>query len=260
MLWVQPNESGRARRPRAGRMARSPAMNPLPSPHQHPDVARRTVDSVSRSPQFSPLVVLAGCGLRTETPPPVEPTADAIEQVRGRTAADSIAPRRDRPGGRRDPRRDGRAARERARGHRLVLRPARRAGGRRVRLRPAGTDAVADHGRPRPPPAMPRRCSPTSPPRRPPSLTDADAVDDGALARLVASIGTSRAELTLRLAQASAVPAPPVGPAPDAAVPPTDPADPSADGRTDAGRDPGHRAGSRRRSCSPTTRPVSGSR
>ena len=30
--------------------------------------------------------VLSGCGLRLETPPPAEPSPDAVEQVRGRPA------------------------------------------------------------------------------------------------------------------------------------------------------------------------------
>lgn len=36
------------------------------------------------------VLVLAGCGVRLETPPPVEPSPDAIEQVRGRTVDDAL--------------------------------------------------------------------------------------------------------------------------------------------------------------------------
>ncbi|MBO3096109.1 DUF4439 domain-containing protein [Cellulomonas dongxiuzhuiae] len=35
-------------------------------------------------------LVLAGCGVRLETPPPVEPSPDATEQVRGRTVDDAL--------------------------------------------------------------------------------------------------------------------------------------------------------------------------
>lgn len=196
-------------------------MNHPPSPHQHPDVADRVRRFGVALATILALVVLAGCGLRAETPPPVEPTPDAIEQVRARTAADSVA-----------------------------LAEAARA----VALTPAGAaeplasvladiasfsdqhaeqaGGVYDSG----------LATPTAAPTTPPpvvadaaslltdlgaatttSLTDADTVDDGALARLVASIATSRAELTTRLAQASGVPAPPVGPAPGDVAPPADP-------------------------------------
>ena len=62
------------------------------------------------------------------------------------------------------------------------------------------------------------------------ALSDADAVEDGDLARLVASIATSRAELTTRLAQAAALPAPAVDPSADGATAPpaTDAATPAA--------------------------------
>lgn len=36
-------------------------------------------------------LALAGCGLRLETPPPVEPSPDALEQVRARTVDDALA-------------------------------------------------------------------------------------------------------------------------------------------------------------------------
>ncbi|MBT0995742.1 DUF4439 domain-containing protein [Cellulomonas sp. DKR-3] len=36
-------------------------------------------------------LVVAGCGLRLETPPPAEPTPDAVEQVRARTVDDALA-------------------------------------------------------------------------------------------------------------------------------------------------------------------------
>jgi hypothetical protein len=65
------------------------------------------------------------------------------------------------------------------------------------------------------------------------ALTDADAVTDGPLARLVASVATARAELATRLAQATGAelpalvpdaPAAPVDPtpSPDGSAPPTD--------------------------------------
>ncbi|CAM5793147.1 DUF4439 domain-containing protein [Cellulomonas persica] len=36
-------------------------------------------------------LALSGCGLRLETPPPVEPSPDALEQVRARTVGDALA-------------------------------------------------------------------------------------------------------------------------------------------------------------------------
>ncbi len=73
----------------------STAIPPVPSTSR---VARITRVRARRRPlaTLAVLAVLAvlalsGCGIRLETPPPVEPSPDAVEQVRGRTVADALA-------------------------------------------------------------------------------------------------------------------------------------------------------------------------
>ncbi|ADG74404.1 conserved hypothetical protein [Cellulomonas flavigena DSM 20109] len=56
----------------------------LPSRSARRTSSRRAVALVAVA------AVLAGCGLRLETPPPAEPTPDATEQVRGRTVDDAL--------------------------------------------------------------------------------------------------------------------------------------------------------------------------
>ena len=157
-------------------------------------------------------VALAGCGVRLETPPPAEPSPDAIEQVRGRTVDDALDLA------------DGATAV--AAGPvddqvRVVLddiaafsaRHAEELGG------------VYDSGLPDPSPSA-------TPSPTPPVVTDvtallaalvddaaraasdADAVPDPELARLVASVAVARDSLADRLAAVSGVPRP--APATDA--------------------------------------------
>ena len=209
-------------------------MSPLPSPHQHPDVAPRgrRVGVVLATLLLVPLLaLLTGCGLRAETPPPAEPSPSATEQVRARTAVDAAALAEAArtvaltPAGAAEP-----VAGVLADLAAFSDQHAEQAGGRYVSGLPTPTT------------------SPTAPPSTGPAdvtallaalaaatttaLTDADAVDDGPLARLVASIATSRAELTTRLAQAAGLPVPTVDPGPPTAAPTataTAPAAPVAD-------------------------------
>lgn len=194
-------------------------MPPLSRPHQHPEVASRARRFGVALATLLTLALVAACGLRTETPPPVEPTPDAIEQVRARTVADSLTLAA-------DARALGATAAEPLAGVLADLasfsdQHAQQAGG------------TYDSGLPEPS-ASPSTT--TAPPvldvatllaelatATTTSLTDADTVDDGDLARLVASIATSRSELTTRLAAAAALPVPPVDPpAVDASAPSAD--------------------------------------
>ncbi|WP_309135096.1 DUF4439 domain-containing protein [Cellulomonas sp.] len=150
---------------------------------------------------------LAACGLRLETPPPTEPSPDAVEQVRGRTVADALDLAADA---------DGLAAAAPEGPVRDVLedvaahsaRHAEEAGG------------VYDSGLPQPSPSTTPVPSPLPDTAgllselvedAATATTDADAVPDGPLARLVASVATSRAELAERLATAAGLPLPAPG-------------------------------------------------
>ncbi|NUU17508.1 DUF4439 domain-containing protein [Cellulomonas humilata] len=170
------------------------------------------------------VLTLAACGLRAETPPPVEPSPDALEQVRARTVADSLALSAAASAAALLP--DG-AAEPVAPVLTEVAgysdQHADQLGGVYVSGLPTPTDSPTD--------------SPAVTPTTTESvaevleqlaaatrtaLADADAVPDGPLARLIASVATSRAELTERLAGATGTPVPELEP--DAAPPATDPA------------------------------------
>ncbi|WP_421733273.1 DUF4439 domain-containing protein [Cellulomonas sp.] len=166
------------------------------------------------------VLTLAACGLRAETPPPVEPSPDALEQIRARTVADSAALSAAAsaaallPDGAVEP-----VAPVLADVVGYSDQHADQLGGVYVSGLPTPTD------------------SPTASPPTTGSvaevleqlaaatrtaLTDADAVPDGSLARLIASVATSRGELTERLAGATGAPVPAL--APDEAPAATDPA------------------------------------
>src|SRR4051812_21061892 len=171
-------------------MAGSPAMHPQPHPHQHPDPASRARRSGVVLATLLVLALLAACGLRTEEPPAVEPSPDAIEQVRGRTVADSVALAADARA------LSATAAEPLA----SVLadiasfsdQHAEQAGGTydsglaTPTMAPSTTPVVPDVTG-----FLAELAAATTT-----ALTDADIVEDGELARLVASIATSRAELT----------------------------------------------------------------
>ena len=193
-------------------------MSARPDPASPRDLARPLARALAAAVM---VLTLAACGLRAETPPPTEPSPDAVEQVRARTVADSLALAQAAaaaallPDGAAEP-----VAPVLADVSAFSEQHADQLGGVYVSGLPAPTG------------------SPTSSPTTAAAtvgdvlvelatatrtaLTDADAVPDGPLARLVASIATSRGELATRLARAagaevpSLVPdeAPPVDPTP----------------------------------------------
>ena len=154
------------------------------------------------------VLALGGCGLRLETPPPVEPSPDATEQVRAAAVDDALTL----------------AA--------LATAALTTAAGPAEAVAAVLDDTVAfstrhadelggryDSGLPEPTP------TPTGTPSAAPTaepdevlvalvetagtaLTAADQVPDGAMALLLASIGTAREQLAGRLAAALGVPVP----------------------------------------------------
>src|SRR6478735_9219523 len=210
MMWVQSNESARARRPRAGGVAGSPAMSARPDPASPRDLARPLVRALAAAVM---VLTLAACGLRAETPPPVEPSPDAVEQVRARTVADSLALAAAAaallPDGAVEP-----VAPVLADVSAFSGQHADQLGGVYVSGLPAPSGS---------PTATPTASTATvadvlaelgTATRT--ALADADAVADGPLARLVASVATSRGELATRLAHASGAEVPSL--VPDAAA------------------------------------------
>lgn len=185
------------------------------NPEGHRDHARPGRTVVRALAAAVTVLTLAACGLRVETPPPVEPSPDAIEQVRARTVADSLALSAAAtaaallPDGAVEP-----VAPVLADVSGFSDQHAEQLGGVYVSGLPAPTG------------------SPTTTPQVTASvaevldqlaaatrtaLTDADAVADGPLARLVASVATSRGELATRLAQVTGVQVPPLVPEPPVA-------------------------------------------
>lgn len=176
----------------------------------HPTAARRGPVPLRRAGALvaAGLVatLLTGCGLRLETPPPVEPSPDAVEVVRGRTVDDALGLAQ-----------DARTLLDAAPAEPVstVLSDVAAFG----ELHAEQLGGVYDSGLPEPTP------SPSvSPPDEPAptaesvlaelaedaatALADADAVPDGPLARLVGSVATARTDLAARLATALGLPAP----------------------------------------------------
>ncbi|WP_456845183.1 DUF4439 domain-containing protein [Cellulomonas sp. P5_C6] len=164
------------------------------------------------------VLTLAACGLRAETPPPVEPSPDAVEQVRARTVADSLALAEAAtaaallPDGAVDP-----VAPVLADVTGFSGQHAEQLGGVYVSGLPSPTES---------PSSTPTTSTATvaevldelaTATRT--ALADADAVTDGPLARLVASVATSRGELATRLAHATGAEVPSL--VPDAAASPS---------------------------------------
>jgi len=175
---------------------------------RHPRPRRTVVRNTASRVIFVVLACasLAACGVRLETPPPAEPSPDAVEQVRGRTVDDALRLEAD-------------AA--------TLL-----AAGADEAVTAVLTDVAAfsaehaeqlggeyESGLPTPTPTA--TATPSTPP--PPTVEsvladlaasettaaeDADDVPDGDLARLVASVATARSELAARLSAASALPVP----------------------------------------------------
>lgn len=147
---------------------------------------------------------LAGCGVRLETPPPVEPSPDAAEQVRARTVDDALALT---------------AAARSARSTLADDDPAAGILDDVAAFSTAHADelgGVYDSGLPKPTPDGTPTTSPT--PDAAPAdvlaallaatdvaLADAEAYPDGPTARLLAAVGAARGDLAARLGTALAV-------------------------------------------------------
>jgi hypothetical protein len=159
------------------------------------------------------LTLVAGCGLRLQTPRPTEPTPGAVEQARAHTTASSVALRAaaDQASTTADP---AAAA---------VLEATAADAARHVEQ----LGGIYSSGLSTPTPTV--TSSPaTAPPQSPQtvltlltvaaehSLADAAATSDAHLSRLLASVTVSRLQDARRLAAASALAAPPVA---DAKVP-----------------------------------------
>ncbi|WP_456786483.1 DUF4439 domain-containing protein [Cellulomonas sp. P5_C5] len=147
------------------------------------------------------VLTLAACGLRVETPPPVEPSPDAVEQVRARTVADSLALSAAAtaaallPDGAVEP-----VAPVLADVTGFSDQHADQLGGVYVSGLPAPTGSPTTSA---PPTASVADVLAELAAATRTALTDADTVTDGPLARLVASVATSRGELATRLALAT---------------------------------------------------------
>ncbi|MDM7856104.1 DUF4439 domain-containing protein [Cellulomonas alba] len=178
---------------------------------------------------------LAGCDLRTESAPPVAPSPDAVERVRGGQVARSVGLEQAAQAALTTPAGSAKVvaavltdvAAFSAR-HATELGGTYRSGLPDDSASPLPTTTAAT-------PATPAQVLAALVGARDAALGDADGVGDGGLARLLASVGTSRAELATRLAvalrtkvpasSAAAKPAastPAPGPTPTAGTPFTD--------------------------------------
>ncbi|SFK35404.1 DUF4439 domain-containing protein [Cellulomonas sp. KH9] len=189
--------------------------HPTPPP-AHPSTRRRAPLLRVASALLTGALALGGCGVRLESPPPAEPSPDAIEQVRARTVDDALALA--------DAARAAAPSADEA--TRTVLDDVAAFSDRHVEA----LGGVYDSGLPDATPT-PGTAATT------PAVTDvtgvlgalvddaaraaddADDVPDGALARLVASVSVSRDALADRLAAATGAPRPDPAPAaPDVAA------------------------------------------
>lgn len=176
------------------------------------------------------VLALAGCGVRPETPAPTEPSPDATERVRARTVEDALTLADDA---------DALAATGVDGTLAAVLTEIARVGAAHA----AALGGRYDSGLPEPTSSPTATATSAATPPTGAELlvtlaaatraaaADADRVDDGALARLLASVATSRGELTVRLAAAVSSPVPDTTPtAADATTnsPPAGPEDTSA--------------------------------
>lgn len=206
-------------------------MSARPDPADPRDLARPGRGIVRALAAVVMVLTLAACGLRAETPPPTEPSPDAVEQVRARTVADSLALAEAAtaaallPDGAVDP-----VAPVLVDVTSFSGQHAEQLGGVYVSGLPTPTDS---------PSIPPTTASATvsdvlallgTATRT--ALADADAVTDGPLARLIASVATSRGELATRLAHATGAEVPSLVPdeATSDAVAPT----PTSSGTADA--------------------------
>lgn len=193
--------------PRPRPRSRSTCTAPDPSP-----AGSVRTTAARRAGTASALVVvvalaLGACGLRAETPVPVEPSPDALEQVRARTVDDAL----ELVGAA-----DALAGTDAAEGVRAVLADV----GTWSAAHVDALGGVYDSGLPEPTAATTGPApSPTAVPGPDDVLADlvdagataaadADATADGTLGRLVGSVAVARRTLASRLADALGVPVP----------------------------------------------------
>lgn len=190
------------------------------NPAGHRDHARPARFVVRALAAAVTVLTLAACGLRVETPPPVEPSPDAVEQIRARTVADSVALSAAAsaaallPDGAVEP-----VAPVLADVTGFSDQHAEQLGGVYVSGLPAPSGSPTATSTP-PAPSVADVLEELAAATRT-ALTDADAVTDGPLARLVASVATSRGELATRLAQATGAEVPSLVPDETAEADPT---------------------------------------
>ncbi|GIG21862.1 hypothetical protein Cch01nite_25860 [Cellulomonas chitinilytica] len=147
---------------------------------------------------------LAGCGVRLETPPPAEPSPDAVEQVRARTVDDALQLEADAT---------ALLAAAPPQPVQAVLtdvaafstQHAEQLGGEYVSGLPTPTATTTPSAPPAPTveALLADLAGSWST-----AATDADAVADADLARLVASVAVARSELAARLSAATSLPVP----------------------------------------------------
>lgn len=175
---------------------------PLPVREDRPRSRRPHLSGVARITAAGlALAVLAGCGLRVETPPPTEPTPDATEVVRARTVDDALhleeLARAALAGAD-----DATAA---------VLEDVAGFSERHADALGGPYDSGLPDATPTPTPtpvsvAEPGELLALLVTATGHALEDADAVAEGPLARVVASVGTARGELAVRLGAATGQP------------------------------------------------------
>lgn len=193
-----------------------------PSPRErrveHPAGGRRTG---RRMRQLRVAVVVAvlgtalsACGVRLETPAPVEPSPDAVEQVRARTVDDALA-LADAAGAAQASLATGADAGADPAAVTALLDEVSATSG----LHAQELGGVYDSGLPQPTdsPTSPAPTTTTWTPAQVLALLvdgaatarrDAETVEDGPLARLVGSVGVARSELASRVSAAAGLPLP----------------------------------------------------
>ena len=194
LFGSQPTESGVP-----DRHGKTTAVNTiLPTRRRRPRLLVALVATVA---------LLAGCGLRLETPPPPSPTPDASEVARQRASADSLVLEAlAAPGGPAGPVADVRSMiAQQAAEHVAQLGPARPSNTPSVTAR--ATPSATARATPAPsgtPDAVVAQLVATATNAR----KDAAAVPDGSLARLLGSVSTARLLLARQLAATAGLPVP----------------------------------------------------
>lgn len=231
-------------RPRTCPWSRPPrtATSPVPPPARAPrPAAARRAGSTATLVVVAALV-LGACGLRAETPAPLEPSPDALEQVRARTVEDALGLVQAA---------DALAGADAPDDVRAVLTDV----GTWSAAHADALGGVYDSGLPEPTASTTAPApSPTSDARPDDVLADlvdagavaaadADATADGTLGRLVASVAVARRVLASRLADALGVPVPEAAVGATAGAPTDDASgaattDPSDDGSGTTGAAP----------------------